>query len=611
MLRNFIMILITIFFSSTFLFSQDLLKCDSLLRIIQKPLNDSSRVDAYADICWEYKDNHPNKAFNYGDSGLQLAIKIRYVLGQATCLKNIGLIHYHEGNYVKSIMYQQDALKLFEKIQYKRGISACFNNLGLIYYAQSNLKLAEQYFKESLKILTDLIENDTDKNTNQPFIIAKGHALNNLGMVSYARHDHERAREYFNRALDFYKKAGLEKGFASVYDQLGKDYEGENSKIAITYYLKALDISKKIGDKSGICDVLADISFHFISVKDYKSAIEYSNKNLQIAASIQYLESQRLAYKNLSITYDSLNENKKAFLNFKLFKLISDSLFSIEKQKQASYLEILLESERKQNEIVLLNADKKLKDTEIIRQRAQKNALMIAAIFILALAFVIFWNYFRIRKALTLVEEQKKKIEENNFKLNEQASLIHLQKVELELKNKILSDHEYELQAKNDELNSQNEELQATMDDLRNAQAQLIESEKMASLGVLSAGIAHEINNPVNFISSGVEGLKAVLEELWMQISQKNQGDHADDSKAEPSYHQINKRHEALEKLQKDYSVIIANIDEGITRTVNVIKSLLMFTRAEQNVLKFVNNIHENIDSTLSFLPINIKTESL
>jgi signal transduction histidine kinase len=70
-----------------------------------------------------------------------------------------------------------------------------------------------------------------------------------------------------------------------------------------------------------------------------------------------------------------------------------------------------------------------------------------------------------------------------------------------------------EIEKINVELNKQKEELQKTLENLRQAQGQLVQSEKMASLGQLVAGIAHEINNPVNFISAGVDSLSTNLEQ--------------------------------------------------------------------------------------------------
>lgn len=73
------------------------------------------------------------------------------------------------------------------------------------------------------------------------------------------------------------------------------------------------------------------------------------------------------------------------------------------------------------------------------------------------------------------------------------------------------------------ELKEKNEELKATLEDLKSTQNQLVDSEKMASLGVLTAGVAHEINNPLNFIQGGYTGLKSKLSEYSDPLDEETQ----------------------------------------------------------------------------------------
>jgi signal transduction histidine kinase len=70
-----------------------------------------------------------------------------------------------------------------------------------------------------------------------------------------------------------------------------------------------------------------------------------------------------------------------------------------------------------------------------------------------------------------------------------------------------------DLHVKNEVINRRNEELRQAIKDLQETQAQLIQSEKMASLGVLTAGVAHEINNPLNYISGGLTGISSAIKE--------------------------------------------------------------------------------------------------
>lgn len=189
-------------------------------------------------------------------------------------------------------------------------------------------------------------------------------------------------------------------------------------------------------------------------------------------------------------------------------------------------------------------------------------------------------------------------------RINLENELIH-HKENLEM---LVKDRTEELQALNEELKSINEELydqrnelETTLERLQTAQKQLVESEKMASIGVLTSGIAHEINNPINFISSGVTGLELETSELIAAINHYSAQLNKDglvDHKAllkemESNFH--------VEKSMENIPKLIKAIRTGVDRTTSIIKGLRTFSRLDEEN-KIEANLNEIINSALTML---------
>lgn len=138
-----------------------------------------------------------------------------------------------------------------------------------------------------------------------------------------------------------------------------------------------------------------------------------------------------------------------------------------------------------------------------------------------------------------------------------------------------------ELNAVNEALNLQKLELEQTLLQLRDTQTRMIQSEKMASLGILTAGIAHEINNPLNYIRSGVEAISILKQQLAV----------IHNCDCEPEFERINAK----------IDLCIKNIKTGVDKIVAIIKSLHSFSHAD-NDEKICINLHDTIDSVLVML---------
>lgn len=156
-------------------------------------------------------------------------------------------------------------------------------------------------------------------------------------------------------------------------------------------------------------------------------------------------------------------------------------------------------------------------------------------------------------------------------------------------------------------LEQSNLALHETIDQLKEAQGQLINSEKMASLGVLTAGIAHEINNPISFISSSSIGLSKNIRFL-LGIQQKYDEILAQyEDKRLDELNEYKAAHDFDERLT-ELTQLTDNIIEGSRRISGIVRSLRQFSRLDEADMKEID-IHENIESTLILLHHKISKE--
>ncbi|MBW4495143.1 MAG: PAS domain S-box protein [Oscillatoria princeps RMCB-10] len=146
-------------------------------------------------------------------------------------------------------------------------------------------------------------------------------------------------------------------------------------------------------------------------------------------------------------------------------------------------------------------------------------------------------------------------------------------------------------------------ELEQALSELKQTQAQLVQSEKMSSLGQLVAGVAHEINNPVNFIYGNITPAKEYAEDL-LNLLQLYQESYPHPAPA------IQKEMEAidLDFIKEDLRKILNSMKVGADRIRQIVVSLRTFSRLDEADMKAVD-IHEGIDSTLLILQSRLKAK--
>lgn len=136
--------------------------------------------------------------------------------------------------------------------------------------------------------------------------------------------------------------------------------------------------------------------------------------------------------------------------------------------------------------------------------------------------------------------------------------------------------------------------------DLSTSQAQLVQSEKLASLGQLTAGVAHEINNPINFVSSNIPSLKRDIEDILALLDKYAKLDTDNFATAHKEIEDFSKSID-LPYTITEIKALLKGIEEGATRTAAIVKGLRNFSRQEDEEMRSAN-INEGIESTLMLI---------
>lgn len=153
-------------------------------------------------------------------------------------------------------------------------------------------------------------------------------------------------------------------------------------------------------------------------------------------------------------------------------------------------------------------------------------------------------------------------------------------------------------------LQEQNTQLQTALGELRMMQAQLIQKEKMASLAQLVAGIAHEINNPVSFISGNINYANEYIHNLLSLIYSYQKEYPKPSQKIKDLIQDID-----LEFIASDIQKIVGSMKTGVDRIRTIILALKIFSRLDESDIKTVD-LHQGLESTLLFLQHRMDGES-
>jgi signal transduction histidine kinase len=361
-------------------------------------------------------------------------------------------------------------------------------------------------------------------------------------------------------------------------------------------------------------NVMEQVAVLYDSLKEQSAEIqigkaEIESQKHQISEQQENIQSQQ---EEIGVREEKLAEliqevrQQQGNLNTKI-ELINDQTEKLANQEKEiedrnSVLDLIQhEIDNQQHRIQEQKSELTAYATLVERQKFVLYIIVAFCCLIIGLVFFMHRGYMIKKNANKKLERMNKAVREQNRQINKQKQEIQDKNEELLAQSDELKQANEEITATNESLNTQKDELRYTLENLKLTQDQLIQSEKLASVGQLTAGIAHELNNPVNFISGNVKPLKRDLDDIF-EILEKyetiiNERDLGIDFQDVESL----KENLNFKLLTTEIKKLLEGISEGAQRSGDIVKGLRSFSRLDDD--KFKNaDLHDGLDSTLILL---------
>ena len=458
---------------------------------------DQRKIDNLNKDAWAIRITDSNKAFDISKKALGLAKKLNYTKGIAEALRNEGFVHMRMANYERSLSVLEEATNLFESLNDVRGVAPAYEYIGIV---QRNLGNGTKALENIFKAL------DLSRQTS--FSECEATALYHLGVTYRNLANYEKALDYLYESLSMCRFLNYDLIEAYNLQIIGTIYfETGAFQKALEYFHKALTVRNNAGDKWGEAGSLYYIGFTHMKLNHLEEAKLYCQKSLDMCQTTGDKKGEASALFHLSgIFKDTGDEEQAASFgkrSLEMYQSIGD------KRGEAEIIILLASLEKHNTEhndrlLTALTISKEIKANDLLSKTR----------------YLLYQRYHQAKDYKKAIDELESYVELENelHKDTINQKILNLEityKVEQERKEaEEILQRNMQLTKLNKEIKSQKQKIEEAYDQLTSTQSQLIQSEKMASLGELTAGIAHEIQNPLNFVNNFSEVSGELVEEL-------------------------------------------------------------------------------------------------
>jgi len=345
-----------------------------------------------------YHSGDTHRSFELFDRASRKAIEGGARFQQALCEGMIGNLYWDLGNYPMAMGRMITALKQYEAVNYLDGICATENNIGCLYREMGDMQSALQHFQNSYVLALKL---------NMPDRIIAG--LNDIGLLELGKGDAKAALIKFTEALHrcpevegAFGPQGLCFRLAESHRNIGGAKAALGDMIGAS---SAFEASARIADQGGLqleatktrvmhaeALLAATPSRPERAIQLYKQAADDADKN-------GWLNLHRDALQGLSEAHERLDDPARSLHYLKEYLVVKDSLLSADKARAVSNLQIQYETEKKEQQIVLLGKEKEVQQQEVQKQKLVRNGFIGGFALVGLFALVFFVQRNRISKA--------------------------------------------------------------------------------------------------------------------------------------------------------------------------------------------------------------------